>query len=397
MKRENVLLYLLATVNFTNIMDVMIIMPLGNQLMNTFSINPQQFSLIVSVYSFSAFFSGLIAASYVDRFDRKSAILFVYAGFALGTIACALAPSYLFLLIARSLTGLFGGIIGALVLAIVSDLFSYERRGKAMGILISAFSAASVLGVPMGLFFASRFSWHAPFWIIGGLGTLLWVVLALNLKPMRAHIDEERAPKSPLKVFYQIVQDSNQVNALVLTFILILGHFFIIPFIAPYMERNIGFTPDQITLVYVIGGLLTVFSSPLIGRLTDRFGALRMYFMILGISFIPVILITHLQTESIILAISITSTFFVFGSGRMIPAQTMVTAAVSPEHRGSFMSFRSSILQLGAGIASIVGGLIVVESESGLLEQYTYLGYLSVAFCLLTVFFAPKLKVARGN
>ncbi len=397
MKKENILLYLLASVNFTNIMDVMIVMPLGNQLMETFKINPQQFSLIISSYSFSAFFAGLVAAVFIDHFDRKKAILFIYAGFFLGTMACALAPSYIFLLIARGTTGLFGGIIGALVLAIVSDLFSYERRGKAMGVLMSAFSAASILGVPLGLFFASRYSWHAPFWIIGGLGGILWVVLLFNMQSMDSHLSTKKSRPSFFEVFGTIGKDRNQVNALILTFILILGHFFIIPFIAPFMERNIGFSPDQITLIYMIGGGLTVFSAPLVGRLTDMQGPLRMYQIILWVSFIPVIWLTHLQTESLALGLLVTSLFFVLASGRMIPAQTMVTGSVSPEHRGSFMSIRSSLIQLGAGISSFIGGFIVVELDSGKLAQYNYLGYLSVAICLLTLIYAPKLVVAKGN
>jgi len=395
MKKEQILLFLLAGINFTNIMDVMIIMPLGNQLMNMFDINPQQFSFIVASYNISAFASGLVAAVFIDRFDRKKALLLVYSGFTFGTIACAMAPSYLFLLLARSITGMFGGIIGAMVLSIVSDVFSYEKRGKAMGILTSAFSAASVLGVPFGLFMASRYSWHAPFWVIGGLGMILLSLLSYHMPAMDQHVGDKSARKNPIQVFKRIGGDTNQLLALGLTFIMVLGHFMVIPFIAPYMERNVGFTEDQVTLIYLIGGGFTIFSAPFIGRITDRKGALKVFTALLIISFVPILMLTHLGAIHIALALAVTSLFFVFGSGRMIPAQTMITAAVNTEQRGSFMSVRSSVLQLAAGLASFMGGFIVVEQAGGFLGQYNILGYLSIGISALTLLLAPRLKIIK--
>jgi len=397
MKKENLLLYLLACINFTNIMDVMIIMPLGNQLMNMFDINPQQFSIIVSTYNISAFASGLVAAAYIDRFDRKQALLFVYGGFTIGTMACALAPSYVFLLTARSLTGVFGGVISALVLSIVSDLFTYERRGRAMGILTSAFSAAAVLGVPFGLFLASRFSWHAPFWAIAAMGAVLWGLLFTHMPSMQQHVQQGNIRTHPREVFRRIRKDNNQLYALLLTFTMVLGHFMVIPFIAPFMERNVGFTTDQITWIYMIGGGLTVFSAPLVGKITDKNGALRVFTALMILSFIPVLILTHMGITPIAWALVVTSMFFVFGSGRMIPAQTMITAAVTPEQRGSFMSIRSSVLQLASGIASFCGGLIIIEEAGGTLGRYSLVGFISIAISAITLIIAPRLRVVKGN
>ena len=397
MDRKRLLLYILALVQFTNIMDFMIMMPLGETLMSLFDINPKQFSLLVSSYTFSAGFSGFMASFVLDRFDRKWALVVIYVGFSLGTIACALSPTYEILLLARALTGIFGGVVGALVLSIVSDLFKYEERGRAMGVMTSAFAVAAVVGVPFGLFLASRLSWHAPFWSMGIMGILINLILLRFMPSMKEHMEEGGVIRNPLKVLGAIFGDANQRNALFLTFVLIMGHFVIIPFIAPFMERNIGFTKDMVTYVYLLGGGLTVFTAPLVGKLCDRYGPLNVFIPGLILSFIPVIWITNLQPGPLPLILTATSLMFIFGGARMIPVQTMVSAAVSPATRGSFMSIRASVQQVSSGLAAYIGGWVILENEAGFLERYDWVGYFSVVVCLGCFLIAPRLKVAEGN
>lgn len=382
----------LAAIQFTHIMDFMIIMPLGDQLMKEFSIDPQQFSVIVSSYTFSAGIFGFVGAFSIDRFDRKRALNFLYIGFLIGTFLCALAPSYWLLLITRSITGAFGGILGALILAIIGDAIPAERRGTAMGIVMASFSAASVFGVPFGYWLTTQFSWHAPFFLLSGMGAVIVVGIQFWVSPMNAHRNQEQARPSALQVLEGVFGRKNQQRALLFTFLMILGHFSIIPFIAPYMIRNVGFAEHEVTYIYLLGGALTIFSSPLIGRLSDRIGKYKTFLIFALLALMPIVVITHLPPVPVWVALVCTGFFFVVTGGRMIPGMTMVTSSVRPENRGSFMSINSSVQQLSSGLASFVAGLIVLEGQNGLLERYNWVGYLAVLASVLCMAVGKGIK-----
>ncbi len=397
MKQERFVLFLLATINFTNIVDVMIMMPLGDIFMKLYDISPQQFSWLVSSYALGAFCSSIMGMFWIDRFDRKKALLFIYSGFTIGTFLCAFAYSYESFLIIRFCTGIFGGMIGALVLSVVSDIFPFAKRGAAMGVLTAAFSAAAALGVPLGLFLADQFDWYAPFLFVSGMGVIILTQIVIRFPSMSKHLIHQGKNKSLVSVITDITTDSNQLNALLLGIILVLGHFIIIPFIAPYMIRNVGFTQGQITWMYFAGGLATVFSAPIIGKLTDRFGALKLFNVLMLISFVPVLMITQMPPIPAFLALAVTTLFFILGSGRMIPPQAMITASVGPKNRGSFMSVKAAFQQLGIFLASVISGALVVDNGSGILEGYDLVGYLSIGISLVAIVLARKLKVAAGN
>ena len=394
---ERIVILTLASINFTHIMDAMIMMPLGDIFMTLFEIGPQQFSLLVSSYAVGAFISSILAVFYLDIFDRRRALIFLYTGFAAGTFLCGFAPSYGYLMIIRFATGLFGGVIGAMALSIVSDVFKFERRGKAMGYLMAGFSAAAALGVPVGLFLADQFSWRMPFFTVGGLGFILLMLIIWKFPSLRGHLEEVEKVRSFRNVFGAIFLDRNQVNALVLGAVLVLGHFLIIPFIAPYMTRNVGFTQSEITYIYLLGGLATVFTSPLFGRFTDRFGVMPVFVSLMVFSFIPVVWITNMPPSAVAVALIATTLFFVSGSGRMIPPQTLITAAATTRTRGSFMAVKSALQQLAIALASALSGFIVVMGEGGTLHNYNYVGYLSIAICIIALSIAPRIRVAHGN
>jgi predicted MFS family arabinose efflux permease len=398
MQKEKFVLYILASVNFTHVMDVMIMMPLGDVFMDTFAISPQQFSLLVSSYAIAAFCSSIIAVSYLDTFDRRNALLIMYGGMVIGTILCATSTSYEMLLFLRFLTGFFGGVIGALALSVVSDVFEFERRGKAMGTLMAGFSAAAALGVPLGLYLADVFDWRFPFFFIGGSGIILWSLIFFRFPRMTVHLNQLNTNRSIFRILRTILGNRNQLNALILGIVLVLGHFIIIPFIAPYMTRNVGFTQREISYIYFIGGTLTVFSSPYFGLLTDRYGVQRVFRTLVFISFVPVIAITHMPRVAIPLALIATSVFFVVGSGRMIPPQTLITASIGRENRGSFMAVKSALQQLGIALAAAISGMIVVLDETTqTLENYNIVGYLSIAICLLAIYLASKIYAVKEN
>jgi predicted MFS family arabinose efflux permease len=388
-RKEKILLFLLATINFTHILDFMIMMPLGNYLMPHFNISAQYFSWIVAAYPVTAFASGMVAAFYVDRFDRKKVLLFAYAGFIVGTISCGIAPSAFLLLFARVLTGLFGGLIGAQVLSIIGDTFPYEKRGRAMASVFMAFSIASVFGVPFSLYLARLSTWHAPFLLIGILGLLLLPFLIKYLPSVSGHInlEEPPAPINVREVFSSVFSNRSQTLALILSGSLMLGHFVVIPFINPYLEFNVGFTKEQTPMIYMAGGACALVSSQFIGRLADKYGKFKIFTICLLLSLLPIFFITNMPHISFYAVLAIFGFWFMFTTGRNIPAQAMISTVVNAEERGRFMSFNSSFQQLFTGAASIIAGLIVVRDEAGKIYRYNWVGYLSIAivFCCLFI------------
>lgn len=401
MKNERLLLLILAAGMFTHIMDFMIMMPLGPQLMRIFDITSQQFSLLVASYTVTAGVAGFFAAFLIDRYDRKKSLLFVYIGFAIGTLACAFAPTYGFLLFTRSLAGSFGGVLGALILSIVSDAIPLERRAKGVGFVMASFGVASVLGVPFGLFIANQFSWHAPFLFLGVLALALNVVIVFFIKPMSGHIQANGHAK-PLEVLKLIFGKPNSRLGLTFSAMLMLGHFTIIPFLAPYMVGNVGFTEGQLAYIYLVGGICTMFFSPWVGKLADKHGRLKIFTIFGSLVILPILAITNLTPVPLWQALIVTAIFFTFSTGRMVPSTTMETAIIKPENRGSYMSIRSSVQQLTSGLASFLAGIIITEKPSVFsdtakaLENYQYAGIIAVFFSILSLYVARKLTVEQG-
>jgi DHA1 family inner membrane transport protein len=396
LKKRTFILITLAFVMFTHIMDSMIMMPLGDVFMSTFDLTPKQFTLLVGAYALGAFFSNIAGIFILDLFDRKKALLIIYGGFLIGTLACGWCNSYHSLLTVRFLTGIFGGLNGALVFSIVSDIFPYKERGKAMGIIMGGFSAAAALGVPLGLLVTYKFVWTYAFFFIALIGLPIYLFVLFGFPPIVKHM-ETKSGNTSIQKFTSIIKDKNQVYGLLFGCLLIFGHMMIIPFIAPYMTRNIGFTDMQLVLMYSIGGTLTVFTSPFFGKLVDRFGALKFYTIILIASFIPTLWVTHLATDSIYIALFVTSLFFIFGSGRVIAPQAMISGVITSETRGSFMSFKASIQQLAIFLAAGISGFIVKEAPNGTFIHYNTLGIISVAILLSTLLVAGRLRVVKGN
>lgn len=394
---RRLVLYTLALVNFIHIVDSMLIMPLGDIFISEFQISSGEYSLLVSSYALAAFFSSLVGVFYLDRFDRKTALLFIYTGFGLGTLACAFTDSYLQLVSLRVFTGLFGGMIGAMVLSVVSDLYKFKERGTAMGILFAAFSAASALGVPIGIYLAAKSSWHLPFIVIGAAALLIAIFVLLVFPPMQGHLESQEKKIDFKKTITNITSDPNQLNALLAGFALVLAHFMIIPFISPYLIANVGLTQEQIALQFFCGGLATIVSAPFIGKMTDKYGVMKVFTIVMLLSFIPTVLITNLKVVPIWVAISFTTMFFVFASGRMISPNTIITAAASQSNRGSFMSIKSALQQLAIGLSSLIAGQVIIIGEDGKFHNYPWVGIISIAAAIVTIFLVKRIKVAEGN
>ncbi len=391
-KNERLIIILLASINFTHILDFMIMMPLGNYLMPYFQISPRQFTFLVGAYTLTAAVSGFAAAFFVNQFDRKRLLLYGYGGFLLGTLACGFAPTYELLLASRVLAGLFGGLIGAQVLSIVADLIPYERRGSAMGAIMSAFAVASTLGVPFSLYLANLISWHAPFILVGVLGIAIIPLVMKYIPVMSSHIQEQSGSK--FDVLTEVIKSPTQRLALLFSALMMMGHFMIIPFINPYMEFNNGYPKSITPMIYLVGGIASFASANILGRVSDRYGKLPVFSISVLVSLFFVWMITNLPPVHFSVVLVLFAFWFTLATGRAVSAQAMVSNVVSMKHRGSFMSFNSSVQQFGTSLASFVAGLVVMKSADGKITHYNWLGYISIAI-LITCFILAQYLFKR--
>lgn len=391
-RRERWLLLTIAGIQFTHILDFMIMMPLGPQFTQLFGISDAQFGLLVSAYTLAAGASGLAAATYVDRFDRKRLLLALYVLFALATLACGLAPGYGFLMAARVAAGLFGGVLSALAQTIVADVVPFERRGRAMGIVMSSFSVSTVAGVPVSLLMANHWGWHAPFIAIALLSGLLAAGAALTLPRLDHHLRGEQ-PSSVWRGIAQVLADANHQRAFGFSALLMFTGFTMLPYITLYMQGNVGLSADQIPYLYLAGGLATLFTARLIGRLSDRLGKQRTFTVLALAVIVPMLALTLLPPWPLWAVLSVSTLLFICMSGRMIPGMALITGAAAPALRGTFMAFNAAVQSAAMGLASFVGGLIIGRDAQGLMTHYWLSGLVGAVASLLAVWVVWRLQV----
>ena len=395
-RNERLLIIVLALVQFTNVLDFIIMMPLGPVLLKRFNIVTSQFSLLVSAYTITAGISGFISAFFADKFDRKHFLTVAFAGFTVGTFACGLAPSYEMLLAARILTGMFGGLLTAVVLSILSDTVPLARRGAAMGILTAAFSVASVVGVPFGLWLADAIDWHTPFFMLGGIGLVTQFLIYKIVPPVKSHLtDDKKVKHHPLQVLIAVGRQPNQLRALLLMSLMMMGQFAIVPFLATFFVNNLNFTSINLQMMYVLGGLASMFTGPAVGRLADRIGKKKV-FTVFSIAMLAPIIATTNLTSAVTLAVvlCISTLFFIFSSGRNVPAMTMITGTVLPAQRGSFMSINGAVQNMSTGLGSLIAGWIIVQhggSEQPL-ERMEIAGLFAAVVSLMALFVGRGLR-----
>lgn len=395
-KKEQLFLLVLAGIQFTHILDFMIMMPLGPKLIRELHLSTQEFGFLLSSYTFTAAASGLLAATYIDRFDRRKLVLTLYVLFIVATLCCGLAPNYPFLLAARALAGAFGGILGAMVQTMVADVVPFERRGNAMGTIMAAFSLSTVAGVPLGLFLADHvqaLGWRAPFFFIVALSCVFLAIGYRMLPPLTAHLQRPRSG-NVFQQIYAVAKEPDHLKAYFFIALLMLTGFSVIPYIALYYTSNVGMTERFITLVYFTGGAATFFTSRMIGKLADKHGKLRTFRGVALAAFVPLLVTTHLVPVPWWVVLINSTLFFILVPGRMIPGMAMVSATAAPQVRGAFMSLGSSVQMLFAGLASLIAGLIITRNALGEVEHFNLIGYFSVSCGLVSLWMAQHLKAA---
>jgi len=389
-QRERYLLLTLAGIQFSHILDFMIMMPLGPVLIKAFGIGTHEFGLLVASYSFSAALSGLFAATFIDRFERKRFLLFIFGMFGLATLACGLAPGYTTLLIARGMAGTFGGVMGAMVQTIVGDVIPFARRAKASGIVSTAFSLSTVAGVPLSLWLANHFQWRAPFILIAVLTLLCIIVGARILPELRYHIsDKKRA--HPLSAMFEVLLDRNHLSALLFSALLIFSGFTVIPYITIYAVGNVGIPLHDIPFIYLTGGAATLFTARQIGHWADLRGKFKIYRLVAAAALLPLFAVTHIGASPLWLWLVCTTAFFVLVSGRMIPAMAIITSSAQPKLRGTFMSLNATVQSLAMGLATTLAGFIVTQNNSGQIIDYGLVGIIAIAGNILAIMFVSRI------
>jgi predicted MFS family arabinose efflux permease len=386
---------MLAFLQFAVILDFMLMSPLGAVIMPALAIGTKQFGLVVSAYAFAAGASGLLAAGFADRFDRKRLLLFFYAGFVLGTLWCGLAQSFESLLVARIVTGFFGGVIGSVVLAISTDLFPPQMRGRVMGFIQTAFAASQVLGIPASLYLSNHWNWHVPFLVMAAIGLAGGLAVTWKMRPVAEHLKlpQERSPWAHL---LHTLAEPRHLMAFATVALTTTGGFMLMPFSSAFAVNNLGISLHDLPTLYLVTGLCTIFVGPLVGKASDAFGKFRVYMLGTALSIVMVLIYTHLGPVSLPMLVVINAVMFLGIFSRMIPFQALMSTVPSVAQRGAFNAISASIQQLSGGIASVVAGHIVVLAADGKLEHFDRIGWVVAGASLVALTLLWRLQAGRS-
>jgi predicted MFS family arabinose efflux permease len=370
----------------------MIMMPLGPQLTTLFSISDAQFGLLVSAYTFAAGISGLLAASFVDRFERKRLVLVLYFLFALTTLGCAMAPTYGMLMLARTAAGVFGGILSAMTQTVIGDVIPFARRGRATGLVMTSFSLATVVGVPSGLFLANHAGWHSSFIAIAVACLLVGAMALVSLPTLDKHVAQARG-QDVLFAVRGVWADQNHRRALAMSSAMMFAAFTVIPYITIYMQSNQVLLPTEIPFIYLSGGVVTLLSARWIGILTDRVGKRKMFQRMLLLSMVPMTITTLMQPLPLPVVLLVSSALFFFMNARMIPGMALLTSAAQPQFRGAFMSLNGAVQSMSIGLATWIGGLLIRRNPQGQVTHYWLCALVGVSASLLAYALAQRVKM----
>ena len=388
-KYQILAIVILALTQFSVVLDFMVMSPLGDLIMKNMKIRPGEFGLVVSCYAFSAGISGFLTASIADKFDRKKLLLFFYAGFIIGTLLCGLATSYWFLVSARIVTGIFGGVISSISLAIVADIFALNQRGRVMGFLQMGFGMSQILGIPISLFLATIWNWQAPFYLIVGLATIIFTLSFFILKPIVSHLSLQR--DNPIKHMWKTIANRDYRIGFLATAFMSLGGYLMMPWGSSFSVNNVGISQKDLPLMFMIVGISTICVMPIIGKLSDSFNKYSIFVGSSILMVVSVLIYTNLGHVSFSILVIVNMIMMAGIMARMIPSQALATSIPAAKDRGAFMSINASLQQMAGGIAALVGGAIVQQkNQFSPLEQFDTLGYVVIAVILINIFFTYR-------
>jgi predicted MFS family arabinose efflux permease len=394
---QKFVIFILAITQFTVILDFMVMSPLGDMLMKSLNLKPSAFGIAVSAYAFSAGISGLLTAGFADRFDRKKLLMFFYIGFIGGTIFCGLAHTYVVLVAARIITGLFGGVIGSISMAIITDLFALQQRGRVMGFIQMGFGGSQVLGVPIGLYLANAWGWEAPFWLVAGLSIAIAVLIAVKLQPVTAHLSIQN-DRSAFKHLWHTLSKANYRVGFTATALLSIGGFMMMPFGSAFAINNLGLTNKQLPMLFMVSGISSLLIMPMIGRLSDKVDKYKVFAVASVWMMIMCVVYTNLGVTPLILVMAFNILMMMGIMSRIIPSSALTSAIPVMEDRGAFMSINSSLQQIAGGVAAAVAGMIVTQKGKGMpLENYNIVGYVIVVISIISLFLMWRVNNLTKN
>ncbi len=382
---------MLVLVNFTHIMDFVIMAPLSPAMREALHISTNQFSWLLGSYTMSACLAGLLGSWWVDRFDRRTAMMFLFTGFTLSNLVCALSSEYLVLMLGRMLAGGFGGVLGSLLFSVIGDVIPVERRGKATGMVMSAFAGASVMGIPLGLWLAEKFFWQAPFILLAVLSALVWLLLFLRFPSLALHM-EAQSQSTPAARLRSIFTDTNLQRSMVFIVVLMIAGLTVVPFLSDYLVNNAGVQQSDLKFIYIFGGIASVAVGPVAGMLSDRFGKPNVYMITAAVSIVPLWIMTHMDERPLYQLLMMSTTFFIVFGGRFVPAMALVTSSVDAARRGSFMSVNSSVQQLGSSLAVGISGIILENAASGRILNFDRVGWVAIVATIISIPLAARIK-----
>ena len=392
-RSEWALLLVLVAIQFTHMVDFVIIMPLGDRLRRELAISPEQFGAVVAAYAWAAGVASLLASLVMDRFDRRTVLLTMYAGFTISTLFCGLATSYETLLLSRVLAGVFGGVAAVALMTVIGDVFPPQKRGRASGAVISSFAVASILGLPIGLLLAGAFGRGAPFVALAGLSALVWVLGWFRLPHVRGHLGAQR--RHPLTEFAAVAREPNHLWGFAFTFFLVLGTFTVGSFVAPVFCSTNGWGERELAVIYLVAGLCTLLGTNLTGRLADRFERRPLFRLLGGVTLVLAVAITNLPPVPVWVAAAAVSGFMVFAAARMVPAQAMLLGASAPAVRGAFMSLNTPVQHVSSGLAPMIAGALITETPDKKLTGFPLVGLVAAGTAAVSLVLAGRLRPHR--
>lgn len=381
---------ILALTQFTVVLDFMVMSPLGDLLMKDFKVKPDQFGIVVSSYALAAGLSGFLTAGFADRFDRKKMLVFFYSGFIFGTLFCGMATNYQELVLARILTGVFGGVMSSIAMAIVADLFNLAQRGRVMGFMQMGFGLSQIIGIPLSLYIAAKYHWQTPFYLIVGLSLGMLLAILIVLKPINHHIGL-KAEQSAFKHLLSTIKNRNYRIGFMATAFMSLGGYFMMPWGSAFAVNNVGITQKELPILFMVVGIATFLIMPVIGWLADKVNKFQLFLMASLIMVFAVVVYVHLGQNSLLVLI-IVNVFMMGGIlARMVPSQALTTSVPELNDRGAFMSINTSLQQMAGGIAALIGGKIVLQAnEHAPLDRFDTLGYVVIAVIIINIYLTRR-------
>ncbi|MFH6936752.1 MFS transporter [Flavobacterium sp. FlaQc-30] len=389
---QKLVIFLLALTQFTVVLDFMVMSPLGDIMMKTLKITASQFGIAVSAYAFSAGISGLLTAGFADKFDRKKLLLFFYIGFTIGTVFCAIAPSFILLVAARIFTGIFGGVIGSISMAIVADLFSLQQRGKVMGFIQMGFGVSQVLGIPIGLYIANAWGWHVPFLWIAAMAAIITLVLSFKLQPIVEHLSLKQE-KTPIQHLWHTISKPHYQVGFLSTALLSIGGFMMMPFGSAFAINNLKVTNDELPLLFMITGVATLITMPIAGKLSDKFSKFKLFAFATLFAIIVMNVYAHFAATPFWIVLVTNILMMMAIMSRMVPSTTLTSAIPEPQDRGAFMSINSSLQQMAGGFGAMIAGLIIVQKDNyAPLEHYDTLAMVASVIMLISIYLVSRVS-----